>query len=145
MDPILDAALPKNRSARSRVIIGLALWATILTVWAIVVAMTNGLPLLGAVAWASDVDKKVEQAIQPIKTEVSQLKNELAQNTRVSNSLLASVTSSQIRATYARLCKEKSDGERDRLSGDFDRYLAEYPNYTNGARFPIESLRCGGT
>ena len=139
---VLDSSLPKNRRQRHRVVMGLSVAGTMCTVWAIVIALTSGLPLVGQVAWASDVDKKIAQATKPIEDKVGQLENAVKQQTQVSNSLLANITASQIRATYARLCNKPNDTERERLSSDLDRYLAEYPKYTDGARFPVESLRC---
>lgn len=140
-DDVLDATLPKGR-ARARAIIGLALAATMTVTWGVVVALTSGLPLVGQVAWASDVDKKIADATKPIEDKVGKLENAVKAQTQVSNSLLANITASQIRATFARLCAKPTETERERLSGDLDRYLAEYPKYTEGARFPIESLRC---
>lgn len=140
---ILESTLPSNRRERARAIIGIALAATMLVVWAIVWAMLFGWPIVGQVAWASDVDKKIEKAVGPLKDEISELKQAVERNNQVSNSLLASVTASQIRATFARLCKETSDAERARLNADYDRYLTEYPEYTKGRPFPVESLRCG--
>ena len=139
---VLEETLPKNPRVRARVIVGLTLWLTVGAVFVIVTAMTGGLPLVGQVAWAADVDKKIQETVNPIKAQVSQLENAVKAQTSVSNSLLANITASQIRATYARICAKPSDAERERLNGDFDRYLAEYPKYADGRNFPLESLRC---
>lgn len=139
---VLDETLPKNPRSRARVIIGMTLWLTVGAVALIGTAMTSGLPLIGTVAWAGDVDRKIKEAVNPIQAQVSKLENTVSAQTDVSNSLLANITASQIRATYARLCAKPSDAERERLNGDFDRYLAEYPKYTGGRNFPLESLRC---
>lgn len=139
---VLEATLPKR--GRARVVLGVGLAGTMAATWFILMAMTTGLPLVGNVAWASDVDKKIADATKPIEQKVGQLEQAVKGQTQVSNSLLANITASQIRATYARLCAKPAptETERDRLNSDLDRYLAEYPQYTDGRRFPVESLRC---
>lgn len=139
---VLDETLPKNPRIRARVVVGLTLWLTVFVVGLIGTSLTSGLPLVGQVAWASDVDRKIKDAVNPIQSQVAQLENTVKAQTDVSNSLLANITASQIRATYARLCAKPSDVERERLNGDLDRYLAEYPKYAAGRNFPQESLRC---
>lgn len=142
---VLDETLPKNPRTRARVVIGLTLWMVSGTVLLIASALTTGLPLVGQVAWAGEVDTKIKKAVDPIQAQVSQLTNEVKAQTAVSNSLLASVAASQIRATYARLWCNKpppGDAERERLNNDLDRYLTEYPKYTEGRNFPLDSLRC---
>lgn len=142
---ILDETLPKNAKTRARVVIGITLWGVVGAVWLIVAALTVGLPPFGRVAWAGDVDAKIQKAVEPIQAEVTELKNAVKAQTSVSNSLLASVTASQIRATYDRLwCGRPipSDTERSRLNGDMDRFLVEYPKYADGREFPLASLRC---
>src|SRR5262245_9393124 len=140
---VLDASLPKGRG-RHRTIIGIGLAATMFLTWMILAAMTTGLPLVGNIAWASDVDKKIADATKPIEQKVGQREQAAKGQTQLSTALLANITASYIRATYARLCAKPtpSETERDRLNGDLDRYLAEYPQYTDGRRFPVESLRC---
>lgn len=139
-EELVDEALPKGRR-RGRAVVALCLFATMLVNWAMVVAMFQGLPVIGQVAWASDVDKKVQAAVEPIEQQIGKMQQAVDKQSAVANALMASVAASQVRATYARLCGRSSETERERLSADLDRYTGEYESYA-GRKFPMDSLRC---
>jgi hypothetical protein len=105
-------------------------------------ALTTGLPLVGSVAWADNVEKTSDRRIAavaaPIQRRLETLERAVEDQTRATNSLLASLAASQVRALAGRLCKETDLAERERLEQEIDRYRAQFSQYSGGheARIP---------
>jgi hypothetical protein len=77
-------------------------------------------------ARASDVDKKIATALEPIVHEQKEQKTLLTVVSRKLTEQLANAVASEIRYLYAKKCAEQNPVERDRLQREIDRKQSEY-------------------
>ena len=77
-------------------------------------------------ARASDVDKKITAAIEPIVTEQKEQRRVLTVVSKQLTEQLANAVASEIRYLYAKKCKEENPTERDRLQREIDRKQREH-------------------
>lgn len=147
MKEILDNLIPPadanaDRLQRWRLRLALVACSAFLGMLTLVMALTSGLPLVGSVAWADDVEKSADEKIAavagPIQRRLETLERAVESQTRATNSLLASLAASQVRALAARLCRETDLAERERIEQEIDRYRSEFSQYSGGreARIP---------
>jgi hypothetical protein len=90
-------------------------------------------------AWASDVDRKIAEAIDTkIKPIADEQREQRAVLNRVSQLLteqLAASVASQIRLNISKRCKSTSAQEREELAREKDRLQQQYREY-KGERYP---------
>lgn len=94
-------------------------------------AMLFELPLVGKLAWASDVDKKIAAAVDPLKTEVQDLKSAVNEQNTISKAFLAKLAEDSLVYTFDRMCKEEPYSESwRRLNSDYVRFRSDYAKAT---------------
>lgn len=113
-----------------------------MTVWGVVIpALTVGLPLVGRVAWADEVDRKIEQVVGPIRQDFANLKREAnaaqAVNQRIQRRILMNQLAQQLRDLQRIRCAD-GQGEHtvDRLDDEITAAQDEYRELT-GERYPL--------
>lgn len=141
MRDILDSLIPPaeveaERLRTWRLRVALVACSAFTGVGIVAMALTTGLPLVGAVAWADDAeqatDAKIAAVAAPIQRRLETLERAVEEQTRATNSLLASLAASQVRALAARLCRETDLAERERIEQEIDRYRGEYSRHSGG-------------
>jgi hypothetical protein len=101
---------------------------------AIMVAMFAGWGNLGPLAWAKDTDKKIQEAIEPIKREVSNL----ADDTKI---VVLDLWAAQMREAKRNLCNAPPNSQaRERELQEIERLQGLYSKRA-GARYEVPD--CG--
>lgn len=97
-----------------------------------------GVPTVGLQrpARADEVDKKIRQAIEPIREEMSEQRTILNAVAAQLSETLAENKAAEIRHLVSRRCKETNANERDRINREIDRKQDEYAKL-RGKRYEI--------
>lgn len=106
----------------------------------IVGALFTGLPLVGQVAWAAEVDKKIAAAVEPISKKVDTLENAVSEQNAISKAFLAKLAADSLVDTLLRMCTlPENSPEWRRLNQDYERFRADY---AKAAGREYRELRC---
>lgn len=106
-------------------------------------AMTAGVPKAGELVWSKDVQDKVQQASQPIKEQLEEVKAAQASTdkkvdllTESVNLQLAQSKAAEIRLLTYKRCKAQTFSDRDRLNGEIYEAQREYKKLTGEVYLP---------
>lgn len=129
-----DEARKKWRKTVGLLVLGLTLFCSAI----VVPVLFTGLPVIGQVAWANDVDatidKKVTAAVAPISEQVTKLQAAVDQQGKSAKALLARLSGEQIDTLAKRRCKSSDIEEREYLSREINRLRDEFEE-TQGRRY----------
>jgi hypothetical protein len=90
--------------------------------------LVTGLPLVGKVAWAGDVDKKVSAAVKPLEDRMTKVEAAVNDTTSTTKILLSKLASDQVDALVRRRCKSADPDEISYLSKEIRKYQEDYEN-----------------
>lgn len=112
----------------------IALTCVVLFVFIIVLpAMFYALPKIGSLAWASDIDAKVEQQVSaklaPLNTKVAELNDKVATQGSILREIATASLRSDICRYVQRRAKESDPGERLRLLEQIETMKRKYLSY----------------
>lgn len=128
-----DDADPKAIK-RYRLRTALVACSAFLTVGAIVLpAMFVGLPKIGQLAWAGEVDDKIAAAFSPLDRRLTSIES-------IQIEILRGQYSQQIRDLHRARCTSTDEHVRRRMDGEIDTAQAKYRNLT-GERYPLPACK----
>lgn len=100
-------------------------------------ALLFDLPKIGSIAWAGDVDKKIDAAVKPINSKLETLETSMDTTAKATKNLLAKVAADQIDQLVRRRCRSSDPDEIAYLSREIRRYQDDYRmNRPNGYETP---------
>jgi hypothetical protein len=141
-----DKLLPTDESnpgsvRRYRLRVTLVACASFLTLTFLVLpAMTIGLPRIGSVAWGSEVDDKIEQAIAPVNAQLVEIKAQLDRGQEVQKRILQGQLASQLRDLHRLECTTTDEMTRSRMERDIEDAQQEYRTLA-GERYPLPACK----
>ena len=112
----------------------------LLVLFVVLPAMTVGLPRIGTLAWAGEVDDKIEQATAPIKAQLGQIATQLATQEQIQKRILAGQLAAQARDLHRLKCTTTDDYTRARMERDIEDAQQEYRALT-GERYPLPACK----
>jgi hypothetical protein len=131
---IVDAMFPKShneeelQSWRIRVaLVACSSW--MFTFLVMVPLMFVGVPPFGSIAWSEDVQKQIERAIEPIQSDINEIKNRIEQQEEVEKrrqvrDLKQKIFETRVAQCNAKADKVESNPYSERLSDLQDEYAA---------------------
>lgn len=124
-DRLIDADSP-TATRKWRSTVGYLLLSIFLATSFLAAAATTGVPLLGKLAWADEIDKKTKEVIAPITTKLIEITSAVEQQSKTSKALLAKITADQIDQLVKRRCRSMIADEIEYLSKEIRRLGDEY-------------------
>ena len=118
-----------------RLYIGLSSYCHWMFVVAVSALLSVGVPPIGQLAWANDVERKMDTkiaaAVRPIEEKVAELAEQSKAQNAISNAFLARLAEDSIIETLKRMCDEQLySPEWRRLNSDYSRFRADYARAT---------------
>lgn len=104
----------------------------LLVVFGVLPAMTVGLPRIGSIAWAAEVDDKIAKAIEPVLTE-QRAQGEVLKEIRIDQ------LATKLRELHAVRCAADGTG-RARLDWEIEAAQRKYVNLA-GYRYPLPACK----
>lgn len=98
-------------------------------------AGTTGIPLAGNLAWAGDVDKKINASVKPLEERMTKVEAAVTATTDTTKILLAKLASDQIDQLVRRRCRSGDSDEIQYLSKEIRRYQDDY-ELSRGKPYP---------
>jgi len=98
-------------------------------------AATTGIWKLGSLAWAGDIEKKVQDSVKPIEDRLKKVEDAVNQQTDSTNTILAKLTSDQIDLLVKRRCKSRDAEEVEYLSKEIRKQATQYRELTKEDRY----------
>lgn len=124
-DRLIDAESP-NATRKWRSTVGYLLLAIFFATTFLATAATTGVPMLGKLAWANEVDKKTQDVIAPLASKLLEIAGAVEQQSKTSKALLAKITADQIDQLVKRRCRSAVSDEIEYLSKEIRRLGDEY-------------------
>lgn len=95
-----------------------------------ILAATTGVPLGGTLAWAGEVEKKIDSkvsaAVKPLEERMTKVETAVTETTSTTRILLAKLASDQVDALVRRRCKSGDADEIQYLSKEIRKYQDDY-------------------
>lgn len=95
-----------------------------------ITCITTGIPVGGALAWAGDVDQKIDakvaEAVKPLDARMAKVEATVNDTSQTTKLLLAKLASDQIDQLVRRRCKSGDSDEIQYLSREIRRYQDDY-------------------
>lgn len=111
----------------------------IMLYFVIIPAALTGVPRLGALAWARDVDQKVQEAIAPINDKIDRLEMAVTDQTETSNALLLELTEKTLTEMNRRRCSAPTTEDRDYWQSQMNKLKPRYLRYSGGISYEQRS------
>jgi septal ring factor EnvC (AmiA/AmiB activator) len=143
---LFDRLFPEDdpKSTRKwRNTVGFLVFVMVVMLTGLTMAATEvGLPLAGQLAWAEDVDTKVQQAVKPIEDKLEKVESAVEKQADSTNAVLAKLASDQIDALVKRRCKAQNSAAQDPdeieyLSKEIRKYAIQYRDLAKDDRYRV--------
>lgn len=121
VDPTSPDALKRWRS-----LVGYILVVFFFSMCFLGAAATTGVPKLGKLAWADEVDKNTKAVVAPIEIKLNDVAKAVEEQSKSSRALLAKITSDQIDQLVKRRCRSTVSDEVEYISKEVRRLGEEY-------------------